>query len=565
MTVINTNISALKAQSGAMAASKSLSQAMERLSTGKRINSAKDDAAGLAISQRMTSNIRGMAVAIRNSNDGISMAQTAEGALGEVTNILQRVRELTVQSSNGTLGDDDRASLQAEASQLVAEVNNIAKTANFNGLKLLDGSITDLKLQTGVNSGETVGISMADVSTNALGLTSGGAPGQVTTGRVGALSSIAAGAVAFNGVAALDTAFGAGVTSDTAEKLATAINANSAKTGVTATASNNVTSAKITADTFAVGDVTIGGVAVGAASSVEELVSNINRNDFGVTATLNADKTMTLSNTTGKEIQVGGTAAGGFTAGTYQGYVSLQSKDGSDIKVTVADADAGGDLDNTEIGAAQAFGLNYSADGVSFMGQDVGAAALAANGLQINGVNIGASVDATTAEKVNAINAKTGETGVLATAGTGADAARIILTSSDGSDIRIEGTSAALTASGLSAQGGSANMSKTLDISTQQAAQSALGVLDKALNTVASNRGDLGALQNRLEFDGQQPDDHHDQPERSPVADRGCRFLGGKHQPRQGAGSEPGGNRHAGPGEPVAAERVVAAEVSVRQ
>src|SRR5690606_11869857 len=107
-----------------------LSKAMERLSTGKRINSAKDDAAGLAISQRMTANIRGMAVAIRNANDGISMAQTAEGALGEVTNILQRVRELTVQSANGTFSSGNRASLQAETNQLLAEVNNIAKTAN---------------------------------------------------------------------------------------------------------------------------------------------------------------------------------------------------------------------------------------------------------------------------------------------------------------------------------------------------------------------------------------------------------------------------------------------------
>lgn len=495
MTVINTNISALRAQSGANAAQSSLSQAMERLSTGKRINSAKDDAAGLAISQRMTSNIRGMAVAIRNANDGISMAQTAEGALGEVTNILQRIRELTVQSSNGTLGDADRSSLQAEATQLIGEVNNIAKTANFNGLKLLDGSIKDLKLQTGVNAGETVGISMADVSSNALGLTSGGAPGQITTGRVGALSSIAANAVLFNGVNAIETAFGAGVTADTANKLAEAVNANSAKTGVTATASNNVTSAKITAETFAVGDITIGGVAVGAAGSLDELVQNINRNDFGVTATLNADKTITLSNTTGKEITVGGTAAGGFTAGTYQGYVSLQSKDGSDIKVTATDLDADGTVEDSEIANVQKFGLNISGDGVGFSGVDVNGTALAADALQINGVKIGASVDGTVAEKVAAINLKTDATGVKATA----NGDKIVLTSTDGSGIRVEGSAAALTATGLSAQGGSANMTKTLDISTQQAASAALGVLDKALNTVASNRGDLGALQNRLE------------------------------------------------------------------
>lgn len=484
MTVINTNISALRAQSGAAMAESSLSKAMERLSTGKRINSAKDDAAGLAISQRMTANIRGMAVAIRNSNDGISMAQTAEGALGEVTNILQRIRELTVQSANGTFSSADRSSLQAETNQLLAEVNNISKTANFNGLKLLDGSVTDLKLQTGVNAGDQVGISMANVSSNALGLTSGGAPGQITTGRVGAVSGLAVGDVTFNGVNAL----GSVPTADTAEALAAAINENSDKTGVKATASNNVTSAKITAESFAVGDITIGGVSVGAAASVEELVANINRNDFGVTATLNSDKTITLSNTTGEAITVGGTAAGGFTAGTYQGFVSLQSSDGSDIKVVGTNTTPA-----TAIADVQLMGLNVASDGVSFMGGAVSGAALTADTLVINGVNIGASATASAADKATAINAQTGNTGVKATvSGTS-----LVLTSVDGSGVRVEGAGAA--AIGFVAQGGSANMTSTLDISSQEAAVAALTVLDKAIDSIVSSRGDLGALQNRLE------------------------------------------------------------------
>jgi len=484
MTVINTNISALRAQSGAAAAESSLSKAMERLSTGKRINSAKDDAAGLAISQRMTANIRGMAVAIRNANDGISMAQTAEGALGEVTNILQRIRELTVQSANGTFSAQDRSSLQAETNQLLAEVNNISKTANFNGLKLLDGSVTDLKLQTGVNAGDQVGISMVNVSSNALGLTSGGAPGQITTGRVGAVSGLAVGDVTFNGVNAL----GSVPTADTAEALAAAINENSDKTGVKATASNNVTSAKITAESFAVGDITIGGVSVGAAASVEELVSNINRNDFGVTATLNSDKTITLSNTTGEAITVGGTAAGGFTAGTYQGFVSLQSSDGSDIKVVGTNSTAA-----TAIADVQLMGLNVASDGVSFSGGAVSGAALAADALVINGVAIGASATASAADKATAINAQSDNTGVSATvSGTS-----IVLTSTNGGGVRVEGAGAA--AIGFVAQGGTANMTSTLDISSQEAAVAALTVLDKAIDSIVSSRGDLGALQNRLE------------------------------------------------------------------
>jgi len=495
MTVISTNISALRAQSGSRLAQQSLQTAMERLSTGLKINSAKDDAAGLAIATRMTSQVRGYAVAISNANDGISMAQTAEGAMGEVTNMLQRIRELAVQSSNGTLSEQDRTSLQAETNQLLAEINNISKTANFNGLKLLDGSTKDVKLQTGYNAGEVVSISTANMSTNALGLTAGGAQGQLITGRVGALTGVLAGTVTFNGTNALEEDIAGTVSTDTAKALAEAINANSAKTGVTATATNSVTSAKITATEFAVGDVTINGQSVGAASSVEELVSNINRNDFGVTAVLNNDKTITLSNSDGSEITVGGTAAGGFTAGTYQGYVSLQSKDGADIKVAAGDTDADGAVDDAEIGLAQSFGLNMSADGVTFQGIDVDANALAAGDLVINGVEIGASTDGTAAEKINAINALTEATGVTATA----NGDKIVLSSADGSAVRVEGSAAGLAAVGLVAQGGTEKMTSTLDISSQEAASSALSVIDKALETVNAARGDLGALQNRLQ------------------------------------------------------------------
>src|SRR5690606_16709870 len=134
MTVINTNTSAMRAQNAGRVANQALQQAMERLSTGKRINSAKDDAAGLAIASSMTSDIRGMNQAIRNANDGISFAQTAEGALNEVTNMLQRIRELAVQSASGTYSDDDRANLQAEVEQLGAQIDDIVGNTKFNGV-----------------------------------------------------------------------------------------------------------------------------------------------------------------------------------------------------------------------------------------------------------------------------------------------------------------------------------------------------------------------------------------------------------------------------------------------
>jgi flagellin len=154
MTVINTNTAALRAQNGSRVANQSLSIAMERLSTGKRINSAKDDAAGLAIASSMTSSIRGMSQAIRNANYGISLAQTAEGALGEVTNMLQRIRELSVQSASGTYSDDDRANLQAEVAELTAQITDITTNTKFNGVTVFGTSDVTIAIQTGSASAD---------------------------------------------------------------------------------------------------------------------------------------------------------------------------------------------------------------------------------------------------------------------------------------------------------------------------------------------------------------------------------------------------------------------------
>ena len=169
MSVINTNVKALAAQASMANVEKKMQASMERLSTGLRINSAKDDAAGLAISNRMTSQIRGYAVAIRNSNDGISMTQTAEGALGQVTDMLQRMRELAVQSGNGAMSTADRKSLQLEVDQMKQEINNVATKTNHNNIKLLDGSAGKIDLQTGVNSGDKMSIGFDSVQTKDIG------------------------------------------------------------------------------------------------------------------------------------------------------------------------------------------------------------------------------------------------------------------------------------------------------------------------------------------------------------------------------------------------------------
>ncbi|HEY0115641.1 MAG TPA: flagellin [Allosphingosinicella sp.] len=173
MTVINTNTAALRAQNGSRVADDQLQTAMERLSSGKRINSAKDDAAGLAIASKMTSQIRGMGQAIRNANDGISYAQTAEGALGEVTNMLQRIRELAVQSASGTYGAGDRTNLNSEVTELKAQITNILATTEFNGTRIFNSTASggtytaasgSVSIQAGVNAGDTVAISFSSLA-----------------------------------------------------------------------------------------------------------------------------------------------------------------------------------------------------------------------------------------------------------------------------------------------------------------------------------------------------------------------------------------------------------------
>ncbi len=166
---INTNVASLNAQRNLGKSQNDLSRSMERLSSGLRINSAKDDAAGLAISDRMTSQIRGLNQAARNANDGISLAQTAEGAMQETTNILQRMRELAIQSANDTNSASDRASLQAEVNQLQQEMTRIAASTSFNGQNILDGTLNDAQFQVGANANETISFSIPSARSTELG------------------------------------------------------------------------------------------------------------------------------------------------------------------------------------------------------------------------------------------------------------------------------------------------------------------------------------------------------------------------------------------------------------
>jgi flagellin len=186
MTVIGTNVAAQRSLNASRTAELSLSKAMERLSTGKRINNAADDAAGLAVASRMTAEVRGLNMAIRNANDGISLAQTAEGGMNEIGSMLQRMRELAVQSASGTLTDADRTNLQAEVTELIAQIDDVATRTKFNDVSLLDGTNATIDVQTGSDSGEKVSLTLtavgaADLSVDGVDIaTSGGADTALT-------------------------------------------------------------------------------------------------------------------------------------------------------------------------------------------------------------------------------------------------------------------------------------------------------------------------------------------------------------------------------------------------
>jgi flagellin len=233
--IINTNIASLTAQRNLNSSQNSLNTSLQRLSSGLRINSAKDDAAGLAISERFTAQIRGLNQAARNANDGVSLSQTAEGALAEVTSNLQRIRELAVQSSNATNSQSDRDALQTEVTQLLNEIDRVADSTAFNGVKLLDGSFTGAVFQVGADSGDTITIAATtDANTAALGSVSTNTSAGLSVAAsslTGFATAIAAGGVTINGTD-IGAIAGAGSAAERAGQLVNAINNVSQTTGV---------------------------------------------------------------------------------------------------------------------------------------------------------------------------------------------------------------------------------------------------------------------------------------------------------------------------------------------
>ena len=322
-----TNTTSLNAQRNLTKSGDGLATSMQRLSSGMRINSAKDDAAGMQIANRMTSQINGLGVAQRNANDGISMAQTAEGAMQSSTDILQRMRELALQSANGSNSDGDREALQKEVSQLQTELTRIADTTSFGNTKLLDGSFGSKAFQVGANANETISLNLSSIKASDIGNNSRTLAGAVGDAVGLGAAGVAVAAVGTNGVTAATSAFelnGTTITTvadaATAADVADAVNAKSSTTGVTADASTTATLSSVTA-----GSITfeLNGTAVTAnsadANDLVELTDAINKvtGDTGIVAENNGS-TITLTDQSGKDIDIGDTSANMSVAGSSQ-------------------------------------------------------------------------------------------------------------------------------------------------------------------------------------------------------------------------------------------------------
>ena len=352
MSVINTNNNALFAQNSIYQVNKAQSNAMQQLSTGQRINSAKDDAAGLAIATRMTSDINGYAVAVQNSNQGMNMAQTADGALNNVNNILQTMRQLAVEASNGTMTSANRKSTQAEVAQLQKQIDSIAHTTASNGIQLLDGTAGNVILQTGVNQGNTMTMSIGSVQTKDIGI---GSLASLTSIQANSTpAALSTGDLLINGVSVPASV----ATSDTSSSnlneassiaKAAAINSVSKNTGVTATVDpTSVGGTSMTAAALT-GSLTINGVSTASFSTTTDTtisrqltiqaINNISK-ETGVTASDSQTATggVILSAADGRNIQVAFTtltaASTGVTAaGTYGGQIELHSTTASPIEI----------------------------------------------------------------------------------------------------------------------------------------------------------------------------------------------------------------------------------------
>ena len=354
---VNTNVLSLTAQRNMMGTQNSLSTSIERLSTGLRINSARDDAAGLAIAERFTSSIRGSSVAQRNANDGISFAQTAEGALDVIGGNLQRIRELAVQSLNDSNTDADRTAINQEVQQLTAEVQRIASDTTFNSRNILDGSLGTMLFQIGAERGQTLDISGVDARATTLGSQANAVVQENRSAQIDYTTGY--NDVFVNGV-------GVDLTNINSESdVVSAINAVSNQTGVTASVETRVDLGALDATG---GTLTVNGtgVVIAANSSAQDVADLINADTtLGVTASLSEAGNVVITSTSGEDVALAESDAalfGGFNDDTFVSAIRLSASGSDPITVTGTDAD---DLDLTTGGGATALSSGITVDQVS--------------------------------------------------------------------------------------------------------------------------------------------------------------------------------------------------------
>lgn len=445
MTSINTNIGAISAQANMTKVNDDFNQAMTRLSSGLRINAAKDDAAGMAIAEKMTAQVMGINQAVRNATDGKNMLDTTESAHVEVSNMLQRIRELAVQSASDTNTGSDRGNITAESRQLVAEINRIAENTTFNGMKVMDGSFNGKQFQIGADAGQTLSISIDSTAATAIGSHQVKSDVSIADNATTAAGTRGAQTLAISGFAGSTTV--ETTASMSAAELASAVNAKSAQTGVEATATTKAKLSNLTGEgmvTFKVNGESVGTVAIGDASDLRSLRDAINTQTTktGVTATMgDTNGEIILTNSTGKNIAI------------------------TDFAATNSGAAANAEPDMT------------------------------VTALNSEGTAVGSGVvldqDNATAADVRTSATITGEVTFTSTQ-------TFSINSSDADDA---GTATTTEVGFFSSRDNQAALSSVadIDLSTAENAAKAIGVIDVALQKISQARGDLGAMSNRLD------------------------------------------------------------------
>jgi flagellin len=448
--IINTNIASLNAQRNLNTSQAALDVSLQRLSSGLRINSAKDDAAGLAISDRFTTQINGLNQASRNASDGISLSQTAESSLGELTNNLQRIRELAVQSANASNSASDRAALDLEVQQRIAEVDRIASQTTFNGRKVLDGTFGTSAFQVGANVGDTISINLSTgVRSSQIGqLATGTSSAEVTVAALTGSGTITVGSGTTTTVGASVAGGAAGQSLGSAYSKANAINA-AGVSGLSVSATNNVE--LVAADTTTTGTV---GTAVATATY------NLRINGQDIFASFDQSTGAVLTKTQISDAINAQSAVTGVTA----------SLSGTDLRLSAADG--------RDIAISQAFGT---------------------------GVGGGLSAGAGGASTVNGVTYRDGQLGtVIADAtsnsavATAVNGGTLTLSATDNIVITGDGAIMGFASSGYTIAKDT-NTISTVNVKTVVGANNAIQRIDSALTTVSTLRSTFGSIQNRFE------------------------------------------------------------------